>query len=191
MDEWHCLSSHKLNRSDEDTKKRLLKVKLGSNENLSSVRLTILYFILFYFYYTSPHTLSCFQQTPAVSEFTLSYSPSSAFLCVPKTEPDLFGFQESEDPYPFSPSQFTEPNHLYTLEDGFYSEEFIDDTQMLDQCIVKLEDCSGTDEFVSQDLSGVGNLDKPPVVISENDNCCVVQLESSSIDNNPKQYFSL
>lgn len=71
------------------------------------------------------------------------------------------------------------------------SDEFVGDHLMLDQSFIKVEDSVETDEFESQDLSGVGNLGKPPVIISENDNCCVVQLESSNIDNNVKEYFSL
>ncbi|KAG8327175.1 hypothetical protein J6590_024561 [Homalodisca vitripennis] len=135
--------------------------------------------------------------SPKQSEFTgLSFSPpgSSAwtssffsFAESSKPEPDLFGFQDHEEPcnYIISDSQFNEP--LYTMEDHLYDPS----QQILVDPLVKQEpDPICTEEFESQDLSAVTSIGKPPIIISQNDNCCVV-LESSAMDNDVKEYFSL
>ncbi|XP_046665081.1 uncharacterized protein LOC124357378 isoform X2 [Homalodisca vitripennis] len=137
------------------------------------------------------------KNSPKQSEFTgLSFSPpgSSAwtssffsFAESSKPEPDLFGFQDHEEPcnYIISDSQFNEP--LYTMEDHLYDPS----QQILVDPLVKQEpDPICTEEFESQDLSAVTSIGKPPIIISQNDNCCVV-LESSAMDNDVKEYFSL
>lgn len=77
-----------------------------------------------------------------------------------------------------TPSHFNEPNHLYSFEENLFG---------YSQQSVKSE---STGEFESQDLSSVGNLDTPPVIISQNDKCCVVR-ESSAMENDLKEYFFL
>uniref|UniRef100_A0A1B6LYR3 Sex-determining region Y protein n=1 Tax=Graphocephala atropunctata TaxID=36148 RepID=A0A1B6LYR3_9HEMI len=123
--------------------------------------------------------------SPGSSTWTSSYF-SYTESCKP--EPDLFGFQDEEVPcnYIIPDSQFNEPNHLYTMEDHYDPSQQV----MVDSLVKQEQDPICTEEFESQDLSAVTNIGKPPIIISQNDNCCVV-LESSAMDNGVKEYFSL
>lgn len=128
-------------------------------------------------------------QSPEYS--TLTFSPpsspwtSSFFSCPGSSiqETNLFGFQENEQM--FLATDFNEPNHLYMLEDNIYDNQQI----LLDESMIKSETTSGSEEFQSQDLSTVSDVSNTPVIISQNNNCCVV-LESSGM-NDAKEYLSL
>lgn len=126
-------------------------------------------------------------QSPECSALTFSPPTSpwtSSFFSYPGSsiqETDLFGFQDNEEQL-FLSHDYLEPSHLY-LEDNFYDPNL---QMLLDESAMKTE----SEDFQSQDLSAVSSFEKPPVIISENDNCCVV-LESSGMSNDVKEYFSL
>lgn len=111
--------------------------------------------------------------------FSLDSSPwTSSFFSYPESKysSDMFSFQ--------GPDNSLEPNCLYTQqESSFYNPQ-----DMFDSDTFKSEPA---EELKPQDLTGVATQDHFPIVISENDNCCVV-LESSAMDNNnSKDHFSL